>query len=359
MSSFNPLSTVKFDEDPTANYHDMKVAMETLAGTLCCETYDTGLAELGVHLSDSEYLRQFGVEERPTRERPTQPPNNATKMVYSLYKEAKEDYSKYITAMQTFKTYVVDACKPKIMRGMTTPLMPISAMTIHYIVTELETQYGTPTAHSIQRIQMEIRAPCSSEEEFTTYEHDLMVAFERLAEQRAAYSVVQKMQILTEGTAHLSHIKDIVERYVIDVPRIADRTYDELVERIRITLPNFIMPHMSTAHATTLKPALTAKQLSPVTRDELAQCFAQLTGQLAELSVRIPTNLKQTMITGGPGTATPRTTRTTTTTYCFLHGKDRKHNGMQCRGMGPTSGYTELQRKATAPAYIDGKQGAN
>jgi hypothetical protein len=45
MSSFNPLSTVKFDEDPTANYHDMEVAMETLAGTLCCELYDTGLAE--------------------------------------------------------------------------------------------------------------------------------------------------------------------------------------------------------------------------------------------------------------------------------------------------------------------------
>jgi len=100
-------------------------------------------------------------------------------MVYSLYKEAKEDYAKYITAMQTFKTYVVDACKPKIMRGMTTHLLPITAMSIHYIVNELETQYGTPTAHSIQRIQMEVKAPCTSEEEFTTYEHDLMVSFER------------------------------------------------------------------------------------------------------------------------------------------------------------------------------------
>ena len=126
MSSFNPLLTVKFDEDPMGKYHEMKIAMETLAGTLCCELYDTGLAGQGIHLSDMEYLRQFGEDERPTRDRPTQPPQTATKMVYSLYREAKEDYSKYITGMQLYKTYLVDACKPKIMRGMTTPLMPIT-----------------------------------------------------------------------------------------------------------------------------------------------------------------------------------------------------------------------------------------
>ena len=364
MSSYNPLLTVQFDEDPMGRYHDMKVAMETLAGTLCCDLFDNGLAGQGIHLSDAEYQRQFGEEERPTRTRPNPPPQTATKMVYSLYKEAKEDYAKYITGMQMFKTYLVDACKAKIMRGMTTHLIPITAMTIQYIVNELEAQYGTPTAHNIQRLQMQAQIPCEGEEEFTTYEHDLSVAFERLDEQRAAYSEVQKMQIIMEGTAHLTNIRDIINRYITEVPKIAERNYEDMVERIRVTLPNFITTSMVKAHASSIhpppiKPPLTAKQLSPVTRDELAQCFAQLTGQLAELTVRIPTNLKPSMITVPTGTTTNRRTKSNVNYYCFLHGKDRKHNGMQCRGMGPTSGFTDAQRKATEPAFIDGKQGAN
>ena len=43
MSSFNPLLTVKFDEDPMGKYNEMKIAMETLTGTLCCELYDTDI----------------------------------------------------------------------------------------------------------------------------------------------------------------------------------------------------------------------------------------------------------------------------------------------------------------------------
>ena len=68
MSSFNPLLTVKFDEDPMGKYHEMKIAMETLAGTLGCDLYDTGLAGKGIHLSDMEYLRHFGDDERPKRQ---------------------------------------------------------------------------------------------------------------------------------------------------------------------------------------------------------------------------------------------------------------------------------------------------
>jgi len=86
----------------------------------------------------------------------------------------------------------------------------------------------------------------------------------------------------------------------------------------------------------------------------------QLTGQLAELSICIPTNLTPSMITVPTGTTTTTgQPRTTTKCYCFLHGTDRKHNGTQCRGMGPTSGYTDAQRKAKGPGLIDGKHGAN
>ncbi len=64
-----------------------------------------------------------------------------------------------------------------------------------------------------------------------------------------------------------------------------------------------------------------------------------------------------------PAPNPPRATRATgapaRATYCFLHGLAKKHDGVNCRGMGTGSGYIDLQRRATAPAWIDGKQGAN
>ena len=41
--------------------------------------------------------------------------------------------------------------------------------------------------------------------------------------------------------------------------------------------------------------------------------------------------------------------------YCFMHGADKKHNGMECRGM--KSGYTMAQKCATGPGIVDGKTG--
>jgi len=41
--------------------------------------------------------------------------------------------------------------------------------------------------------------------------------------------------------------------------------------------------------------------------------------------------------------------------YCFIHGTNKKHTGMECRGM--KTGFTLAQRCATGPGLIDGKVG--
>ena len=68
--------------------------------------------------------------------------------------------------------------------------MPITSMTIQYIVNELETQYGTPTAHNIQLLQMQAQIPCESEDEFTTYEHDLQRRTKMLNEIHTNFSIM-------------------------------------------------------------------------------------------------------------------------------------------------------------------------
>jgi hypothetical protein len=90
MMSDNPLMAIKFGEDPKGRYRAMKIAMEALAGSLCCELFDNGLAGQGIHLSCEEYAIIHPDEERPVKERPIHPAPTATKVVYSMYKEAKD-----------------------------------------------------------------------------------------------------------------------------------------------------------------------------------------------------------------------------------------------------------------------------
>ena len=374
MTIINPLIDVKFDTDPTGKYKDLKIAMETLAGSLCTDIYEHGLAGMGVHLTCTEFAEKNTDQERPVFERPTRRATTATKVAFELYKEAKEEYGKYNAGMETFKSYLIDACKTKIMGAMTTPTMPIPMMSVTYIVNQLEATYGIPTTRDVSRLQEDVHKPCRSDGDFLYYVQEMKRNFIYLEEQRAGYSEVQKMQILQAGTTSLTNVKMAITRYVVAHPKLAERTYDTMVAYITEELPNFMeADQLSTASAITTAVTKTETATTPITKDELAYCFAQLLGQLGAMTVRMPrrgqnTNGRGNMATnGGRGGGSTNTTTTNkqsgaktrgTTQYCFVHGTNRSHNGQQCRLMALPSGFTDNQRNATAAAWIDGRQGA-
>ena len=47
--------------------------------------------------------------ERPEISKPVKPAATATKVAFELYKEAKEEYSKYKAGTETLKSYLMDA----------------------------------------------------------------------------------------------------------------------------------------------------------------------------------------------------------------------------------------------------------
>ena len=165
-----------------------------------------------------------------------------------------------------------------------------------------------------------------------------------------------------------------ITRYVVAHPRLAERDFESMVGYITEELPNFMDRDISTASAVaSIAPRATpntTEATAPVTKDELAYCFAQLLGQMSAMTVRMPrrqTTGRGTPNSGGRGggaqtqQGTGRPTgqpQRNTTQYCFMHGTNRSHNGQQCRVMALPSGFTDNQRNATAPAWIDGRQGA-
>jgi hypothetical protein len=297
-------------------------------------------------------------------------------MVYSIYREAKDDFAKYTAGVQLFKANLVQAVGTRVMTAMTTRDMPIPMMSVTYIVNALAETYGTPTAREIYRLQEEKQRRCETEDDFYNYISSLTLTFELLAEERATESEFNKMEIMKRGTEHLPNITKAIERYVIKWPRLADRTYEEMAQYVVVELPNFIgqeptaiaRANAATVHiATTANTPMKEDQL-PVTRDELNQILAALTDQLHSIHLRLPRpgskkpaySLPHHM---SPAPNPPKATKATGApkreTYCFLHGWAKRHDGVNCRAMGPGSGYTDLQRRATTPAWIDGKQGTN
>jgi hypothetical protein len=277
MSIINPLLAVRFDSDPTGKYKEFKIAMETLAGSLCTEIYEHGLAGMGAHLTCTEFASKYPDDDRPTFSKPIKPANTATKVQFELYKEAKEEYGKYMVGLEVIKSYVMDACKSKIMGAMTTTDMPIPMMTITYIVNQLEEAYGTPTTRDVSRLQEDVNKPCKSDEDFLFYVKELKRNFRYLEDKRAE---VKQMQLLTAGTATLPNVKRAITRYVVAHPRLAERSFDDMVAYITEELPNFMDDVPSaTASAIATTPTLPIpgmKSTAPVTRDELEYCFAQL-----------------------------------------------------------------------------------
>lgn len=239
MSIINPLLEVRFDQDPTGKYKALKIAMETLAGSLCTDIYEHGLAGMGAHLTCTEFATKHPGIERPEISKPIKPAATATKVAFELYKEAKEEYSKYKAGTETLKSYLMDACKAKIMGAMTTADMAIPMMSITYIVNQLEEAYGTPTTRDVSRLQEDVNVPCREEADFLFYVQELKRNFVYLAEQRAGYSEVQQMQLLTHGTSTLPNVTKAITRYVVANPRLADRSFEDMTTYITAEIPNF------------------------------------------------------------------------------------------------------------------------
>ena len=378
MSIINPLLEVRFDQDPPGKYKALKIAMKTLAGSLCTDIYEHGLAGMGAHLTCTEFATKHPGIERPEISKPVKPAATATKVAFELYKEAKEEYSKYKAGTETLKSYLRDACKAKIMGAMTTADMAIPMMSITYIVNQLEEAYGTPTTRDVSRLQEDVNVPCREEADFLFYVQELKRNFVYLAEQREGYSEVQQMQLLTHGTSTLPNVTKAITRYVVANPRLADRSFEDMSNYITAEIPNFtdtvtrrsasaveIALNTATASAMATTTSAPVKVATPITRDELEYCFAQLLGQMGAMTVRLPKRRQGNAKMGNGGTQLPNQTNTATpphqrrtSQYCFVHGTNRSHAGTQCRVMALPSGFTEKQRKATAPGWIDGRQGA-
>ena len=86
----NPLLSLQFSKDPTSCLAEFRLAIEALAGSLCVDAFEGGLASRHLHLTDAEYVILYprlliGARERI--DRPVMPDGDGTPGQFALYRE--------------------------------------------------------------------------------------------------------------------------------------------------------------------------------------------------------------------------------------------------------------------------------
>ena len=341
------ISTTNFATDPLKQYKEFCEAIHSRAATLCTELDDGGLAGMGHHLTNEEYTSWQADQEPPltgekiTFERPAALAAGASTGATNVYKFAREDYYCFKEGYNTLRDEIIAAIGVVIQRQLSQPGSPVTVKSIHTILTHVKNIYGKTTQVKYDGLKDKLKIRCAGELDVLNYCQELSRVYALLEEIRDPVGELSKMDWLSKGTSHLRLTTSALADYVKDEPDMELRSYQGMVDHLTMVVPNFSIGDSNRQHtgygaSTELNEGGRSEQL-----DLVLAAVVTLTDKVDTMEKKLKGKEKVPPVR--------------VSTYCFIHGTDKKHTGMECRGM--KSGYTMAQRCATGPGLIDGKVG--
>jgi hypothetical protein len=348
MSSIIP--SVDFSSDPLKKYKELREAIHSRAATLCLELNDGGLAGMGHHLTDEEFVNMQDAQDpnQPGEKiifmRPAALALGATTGATNVYKFAREDYHCYQEGYTVLRDETIASLGGVIQRQLSQSGSPVTVKTINEIINHVKGIYGKTTQVKYDGLKEKLKAKCISELEALNYCQELGRIYKLLEEIRDPIGELSKMEWLTKGTRHLPLTREALEDYVKSVPDMEMRTFQCMSDHLTMVVPNFCAEEGNrrhTAYGATTDVSGGGEQGK---LDMVLAVIGTLSDKMSTIEKKLRTAKGGKPPSGG------------TVPYCFIHGNDKKHTGMECRGM--KTGFTMAQRCATGPGLIDGKVGA-
>jgi len=343
------ISTVEFASEPLKKYKEFREAIHSRAATLCLELNDGGLAGMGHHLTDEEFISEQEAQDPPQLgekiifTRPAPLAIGATTGATNVYKFAREDYHCYQEGYTLLRDEIIAALGVVIQRQLSQPGSPVTVKSISTIISHVKNIFGKTTQLKYDGLKEKLKNRCVSELESLNYCQELGRIYKLLEEIRDPVGELSKMEWLTKGTRHLPLTREALDDYVKSVPDMEQRTFQGMSDHLTMVVPNFGADTSNRQHT---GYGATIDMSGGEERSKLDMVLATM----GSLSEKVSTLEKK--LTHNKGT---KVTGTGVIPYCFLHGTNKKHTGMECRGM--KTEYTMAQRCATGPGLIDGKVG--
>ena len=243
----------------------------------------------------------------------------------------------------------------------------------------LYNRLGTPSESDIYALRRSTGFRFTSSVQFGQDAAKLKSIYPTLQSLQASVAMIDQVHQLEVNCSHLSHVTEAIGRYKLTTA-LANRNYDGLVTAVLRDLQR--LPETTTGDygfvglvkdisesttsttsattaTTTIHPPLPQQQMGMTANNAVGRVDGgRRGGRVNERGNRGGGRGRGRGFIYGPAARGTAVGENSIRYYCFAHGKNKTHSGMQCDLMARDSRYTLPMRQATTQCTIDGYQGA-
>ena len=315
-------------------------------------------------------------------------PTTQTASTLHFYKEDLAHYSDVAVAITQLRTKILVAVGPIINAELSADAEGLAAKTLAQILQHIDTHYGTLDEEDIKKLRnqianFEFRSPANFAEDAANF-HLLVATMDKGGEPMTQTNL---MEIFTENTKRVIGIPEIIARYKRNV-ELDKRNVKEMTEKVRQDLK--VITTSDGKYASNCETNVAEEEL---VHQVLANCnanaqsnAAHFVDALKKIGERLdymdsrsqgnpnpdrgggnnnkrggrgtPGRGGASSSAGGRGAGPGPGKATHTSLYCFEHGTNRSHKGVDCKIMEKDASYTQEMKNATKSCTINGWVGA-
>jgi hypothetical protein len=278
----------------------------------------------------------------------------------NIYIHKQKEYIVVLQGLARLKSVIVDVLGTTIIKSMITSARPLDTITVADIITFVARIYGVTTRQDIMYIKSQCNEKCIHEADFYLHTRRLVTNFELLNENDMMVSNFDQQEYLKTTTAHLPDVAIAIQDYVRKYPRLRQQTFEGMVMDVQAAIVNNV--EVTRQQAQAYATVNTGIPNNNSKMDRLEAMVENLTNEIRQLKnnkAKVGGNpviqeapiINTTPVSDGQApTAKPKK-------YCFHHGYNKTHAGLQCLVMKNNGTSTVDQINALGPGMINGVQG--
>jgi hypothetical protein len=282
-------------------------------------------------LTGIQWSAKHGNAPRETHTKPAATQAGDSHATISLKKEQNEIFHEVTSGKIILKNAITEAAGSDILAGLRHATTGLADVSIIQLIEYLCTEYSQPTDDDIAYLKAQIAEPFTSESDIRSGAIRHQHLFEHLKQVKREQSDGDQMEAFSESIKNIPRAVAALQHYK-QTTRVENRTLKTLKSEVILNYGNFptATPINNYAHATIASAPISTTSTS-ATHDAL---LAKLTQLLDLQSKQINPNRQ--------GKVKDK--------YCFAHGWNASHKGMECHKMkDPKNNFTMVQRQQTKP----------
>ena len=305
-------------------------AVENYASTKATTVYDHGL--LSQVVSDPVWANLEGntlengdIKPRPETTRPILQLAANTNAL-AIYKILKEEFDIVNNESKDLKQNILQSIGSDNQSGLEDNVTGFRSVTSKNIVDEMLKLYNLPTAHTIKSLHTDLNKLMTGEQDFRQFMTVFRATVQKLTRAGQPPSDFLQIQSIIKATANHAVISKAVDSYLDKFPLLADQKPAALVEHIILRVPN----HATASTLGYANAALSKEDITKMINDARAEGVKEGRQQVTKSSAVKNQHIKEA------------------NRYCFFHGYNISHTGLNCKFMANNADYTPAMKAATS-----------